>query len=107
MMEEPQFSSLPESKICYATVAMVTDYDCWPPNHEDLTVDAIVKVLLANADKARSLVKRVAHAGARRCQRGWMQLPSALPYAIITAPEARDTAMAKKLSEVAGRVLKK
>jgi 5'-methylthioadenosine phosphorylase len=131
-MEGPQFSSLAESElyrswqcdvigmtnmpeaklareaeICYATVAMVTDYDCWHPNHDDVTVDAIVKVLLANADKARSLVKTVAplvhadqHAAGCSCR-------SALQYAIITAPEARDAGMAEKLSAVAGRVLGK
>ena len=132
VMEGPQFSSLAESElysswqcdvigmtnmpeaklareaeICYATVAMVTDYDCWHPNHDDVTVDAIVKVLLANADKARALVKRVAplvhdDESAAKCS-----CRSALEYAIITAPEARDEAMVEKLSAVAGRVLKK
>jgi 5'-methylthioadenosine phosphorylase len=130
VMEGPQFSSLAESElyrswqcdvigmtnmpeaklareaeICYATVAMVTDYDCWHPNHDDVTVDAIVKVLLANADKARALVKTVAplvhgDAGASECS-----CRSALQYAIITAPEARDAAMVEKLSAVAGRML--
>jgi 5'-methylthioadenosine phosphorylase len=132
VMEGPQFSSLAESElyrswqcdvigmtnmpeaklareaeICYATVAMVTDYDCWHPNHDDVTVDAIVKVLLANADKARALVKSVAplvhaDANARACG-----CRSALQYAIITAPEARDAKMIEKLSAVAGRMLKK
>ena len=132
VMEGPQFSSLAESElyrswqcdvigmtnmpeaklareaeICYATVAMVTDYDCWHPNHDDVTVDAIVKVLLANADKARALVKNVAprvHSDTRAAACGCR---SALQYAIITAPEARDAAMVKKLSGVAGRILKK
>jgi len=132
VMEGPQFSSLAESEmyrswqcdvigmtnmpeaklareaeICYATVAMVTDYDCWHPNHDDVTVDAIVKVLLANADKARALVKSVAplvkaDAKARDCG-----CRSALQYAIITAPEARDAKMMEKLSAVAGRILNK
>jgi 5'-methylthioadenosine phosphorylase len=138
VMEGPQFSSLAESElyrswqcdvigmtnmpeaklareaeICYATVAMVTDYDCWHPNHDDVTVEAIVKVLLENADKARALVKNVAsrvhedegrgtagHALSCNCR-------SALQYAILTAPEMRDPAMIEKLSAVAGRVLKK
>ncbi|MDD2913748.1 MAG: S-methyl-5'-thioadenosine phosphorylase [Gallionella sp.] len=131
VMEGPQFSSLAESElyrswncdvigmtnmpeaklareaeICYATVAMVTDYDCWHPNHDSVTVDAIVKVLLANADKARALVKSVAprvHGDAAGCQCGCR---SALQYAILTAPEARDPAMLQKLSAVAGRILK-
>jgi len=132
VMEGPQFSSLAESElyrswncdvigmtnmpeaklareaeICYATVAMVTDYDCWHPNHDDVTVDAIVKVLLENADKARALVKNVAplvDGDAKGCECGCR---SALQYAIITAPEARDAAMLNKLSAVAGRMLNK
>jgi 5'-methylthioadenosine phosphorylase len=131
VMEGPQFSSLAESElyrswscdvigmtnmpeaklareaeICYATVAMVTDYDCWHPDHDHVTVDAIVKVLLENADKARALVKNVAprvHGDAAGCECGCR---SALQYAIITAPEARDPAMVEKLSAVAGRLLK-
>jgi len=130
-MEGPQFSSLAESElyrswscdvigmtnmpeaklareaeICYATVAMVTDYDCWHPNHDDVTVEAIVKVLLENADKARALVRSVAprvHGDPKACECGCR---SALQYAIITAPEARDPAMVEKLSAVAGRMLK-
>jgi len=132
VMEGPQFSSLAESElyrswkcdvigmtnmpeaklareaeICYATVAMVTDYDCWHPDHDSVTVDAIVKVLLANADKARALVKTVAPLvgnDAKACDCGCR---SALEYAIITAPEARDAKMVEKLSAVAGRMLKK
>ena len=135
VMEGPQFSSLAESElyrswncdvigmtnmpeaklareaeICYATVAMVTDYDCWHPNHDDVTVDAIVKVLLENADKARALVKNVAphvhedsRGTARRAQTCGCR--SALQHAILTAPEARDPDMVEKLSAVAGRVL--
>ena len=132
VMEGPQFSSLAESELyrswncdvigmtnmpeaklareaemCYATVAMVTDYDCWHPNHDDVTVEAIVKVLLENADKARALVKNVAprvQGDAKACECGCR---SALQHAIITAPEARDPAMVEKLSAVAGRLLKK
>jgi 5'-methylthioadenosine phosphorylase len=131
VMEGPQFSSLAESELyrswncdvigmtnmpeaklareaelCYATVAMVTDYDCWHPNHDDVTVDAIVKVLLENADKARALVKSVApivRDDAAACDCGCR---TALQHAIITAPEARDPAMVEKLSAVAGRMLK-
>ncbi|MGA7751152.1 MAG: S-methyl-5'-thioadenosine phosphorylase [Gallionella sp.] len=132
VMEGPQFSSLAESElyrswgcdvigmtnmpeaklareaeICYATVAMVTDYDCWHPNHDNVTVDAIVKVLLANADKARALVKNVAPRVQADASAGACGCRSALQYAIITAPEARDAAMVDKLSAVAGRMLKK
>lgn len=130
VMEGPQFSSLAESELyrswncdvigmtnmpetklareaelCYATVAMVTDYDCWHPNHDDVTVDQIVKVLLANADKARSLVKQVVPklaADSEACNCGCR---SSLEYALITAPEARDPQALKNLNAVAGRVL--
>jgi 5'-methylthioadenosine phosphorylase len=85
---------------------MVTDYDCWHPNHDDVTVDQIIKVLLANADRARSLVKHAAPritSDAQACACGCR---SALQHALITAPEARDAEMMKKLQAVAGRVLK-
>ncbi|WP_435627134.1 S-methyl-5'-thioadenosine phosphorylase [Candidatus Ferrigenium straubiae] len=106
MTNMPEAKLAREAEICYATVAMVTDYDCWHPDHDHVTVDAIVKVLLENADKARALVKRVAphvHGDEKGSECGCR---SALQYAIITAPEARDPAMVEKLSAVAGRVLK-
>ena len=130
-MEGPQFSSLAESnlyrqwgcdvigmtnmpeaklareaELCYASVAMVTDFDCWHPNHDAVTVDQIVGVLLANADKGRALVKTVVphlqadtHATTCSCR-------TSLQHALITAPDARDPAMIAKLSAVAGRLLK-
>jgi 5'-methylthioadenosine phosphorylase len=130
-MEGPQFSSLAESnlyrqwgcdvigmtnmpeaklareaELCYASVSMVTDYDCWHPDHDHVTVEQIVGVLIANANKGRALVKQVvphlkadAHAASCSCR-------SALEHALITAPEARDPAMLEKLSAVAGRLLK-
>jgi 5'-methylthioadenosine phosphorylase len=129
-MEGPQFSSLAESQlyrqwgcdvigmtnmpeaklareaeICYASVAMVTDYDCWHPDHDHVTVEQIIGVLMANANKGRSLVKQVvpqlkADAAAAQCS-----CRSALQFALITAPEARDPVMLDKLSAVAGRML--
>jgi len=105
MTNMPEAKLAREAEICYATVAMVTDYDCWHPKHDDVTVEAIVSVLLANADKARALVKSVVpllagHKGPCRqgCQR-------ALDHALITAPEARDAEFVKRLDAVAGRVL--
>ena len=106
MTNMPEAKLAREAEICYATVGMVTDFDCWHPNHDNVTVEAIVKVLLENADKARTLVKDVAprvHGDAEACECGCR---SVLQYAIITAPEARDPAMIEKLSAVAGRVLK-
>jgi len=130
-MEGPQFSSLAESnlyrswncdvigmtnmpeaklareaEICYATVAMVTDYDCWHPDHDNVEVADIIRVLLNNADNARSLVKEVAPGLAadrpEACPHG---CDRALEMALITQPEARDPAVAAKLDAVAGRVL--
>lgn len=106
MTNMPEAKLAREAELCYATVAMVTDYDCWHPNHENVTVNQIIKVLLANADKARSLVKhavpRIA-GDSKACECGCR---SALQHAIITAPEARDAEMTKKLQCIAGRVLK-
>jgi 5'-methylthioadenosine phosphorylase len=106
MTNMPEAKLAREAELCYATVAMVTDYDCWHPDHDHVTVEQIIKVLTQNADKARSLVKQVApkiwndnHAAACHCR-------SALQYALITAPEARDSGLLGKLDAVAGRMLK-
>ena len=129
-MEGPQFSSLAESELyrswgcavigmtnmpeaklareaelCYATVAMVTDFDCWHPDHGHVQVADVIKVLLANADNARALVRQAAaslHDRPPACPAG---CDRALEFALITTPEARDNAMAAKLDAVAGRVL--
>jgi 5'-methylthioadenosine phosphorylase len=84
---------------------MVTDYDCWHPDHDHVTVDAIIRVLMANADRGRALVKRLTPDLAGRtvtCRQG---CHTALASALITAPEARDEALVAKLDAVAGRVL--
>ncbi|HLB07387.1 MAG TPA: S-methyl-5'-thioadenosine phosphorylase, partial [Alphaproteobacteria bacterium] len=96
-----------EAELCYGLVAMVTDYDCWHPEHEHVTVASVIAVLNANAEKARSLVEAVlprlaSHRGP--CERGCQ---SALDHALITAPEARDPALVAKLDAVAGRVLRR
>ena len=106
MTNMPEAKLAREAELCYATVGMVTDYDCWHPNHDDVTVEQIIGVLLANADKARTLVKqavpRIA-ADADACTCGCRTV---LQHALITAPEARDPALVEKLRAVAGRVLK-
>jgi len=105
MTNMPEAKLAREAEMCYATVAMVTDYDCWHPDHDHVTVDAIIKVLLANADNGRALVKEVAPALSGRtgaCEAG---CHTALDDAIITGPDARDPKMVEKLSAVAGRVL--
>jgi 5'-methylthioadenosine phosphorylase len=106
MTNMPEAKLAREAELCYATVAMVTDYDCWHPDHDDVTVEQVIKVLLENADKARSLVKHVVPrlgTDAKACDCGCR---NALQYALITAPEARNAAMMEKLQAVAGRVLK-
>jgi 5'-methylthioadenosine phosphorylase len=84
---------------------MVTDYDCWHPQHDDVTVDAIVEVLLANAEKARSLVKKLAPKVKHDHAAAGCTCHTALGHALITPPEARDTEMLRCLEAVAGRVL--
>ena len=104
MTNMPEAKLAREAEICYATVAMVTDYDCWHPDHDDVTVDAIIKVLLGNADTARAVVKQVTPLLSGRtglCEKGCHE---ALATAIITAPDARDPVMIEKLSIIAGRM---
>ncbi|SHL54171.1 5'-methylthioadenosine phosphorylase [Roseovarius marisflavi] len=130
-MEGPQFSTLAESKmyrevwgcdvigmtnmpeaklareaeLCYASVAMITDYDSWHPDHGEVDVTAIIATLMGNADKGRDMVRRLPSLlGADRapCPHG---CDRALEFAILTAPEARDAALMAKLDAVAGRVL--
>ena len=106
MTNMPEAKLAREAEICYATVAMVTDYDCWHPGHDAVTVEMILQVLFANAEKAKALVKRVvpllgAHRGA--CPQGCR---NALDHALITAPAARDPALVARLETVAGRVLR-
>jgi len=106
MTNMPEAKLAREAEMCYASVAMVTDYDCWHPDHDAVTVEAIVKVLLANADRARALVKAVAPRVAGRtvpCAKG---CHTALDNAIITHGEGRDPVLVGKLDAVAGRVLK-
>jgi 5'-methylthioadenosine phosphorylase len=130
-MEGPQFSSLAESltyreqgysvigmtnmpeaklareaEICYASVAMVTDFDCWHPDHDAVTVQDIIRVLNSNAEKAKALVARLARDFPREHEPCPIGSDRALDTALITAPEARDPNLLKKLDAVAGRVLR-
>ncbi|WP_425041198.1 S-methyl-5'-thioadenosine phosphorylase [Primorskyibacter sp. S187A] len=130
-MEGPQFSTLAESKmyreawgcdvigmtnmpeaklareaeLCYASVAMITDYDSWHPDHGEVDVTQIITTLMGNAEKGRDMVKRLPRLlGAERadCPHG---CDKALEFAIITGPDNRDPALMAKLDAVAGRVL--
>lgn len=105
MTNMPEAKLAREAELCYATVAMVTDYDCWHPDHGDVTVEAIVRTLRENAARGARLVAALAAAMATRrppCAAG---CDRALEHALITAPARRDPALAARLDAVAGRVL--
>ena len=106
MTNMPEAKLAREAEIPYCTVAMVTDYDCWHPDHDNVEVDALIRVLMTNADKARTLVKQVAPRMKERpavCPSGDDR---ALEVALITAPEKRDLEFLKKFDAIAGRLLK-
>ncbi len=105
MTNMPEAKLAREAELCYASVAMVTDYDCWHTEHEAVTVDAVVKVMTGNADNARALVKAVIPTLAQPrgpCPAG---CDRALQFAMSTAPEHREPALMAKLDAVARRVL--
>ncbi|MGD0317361.1 MAG: S-methyl-5'-thioadenosine phosphorylase [Xanthobacteraceae bacterium] len=106
MTNLPEAKLAREAEICYATVAMVTDFDCWHPDHDAVTVQDIIKVLMANAEKAKQLVARLARDFPREHEPCPIGSDRALDNALITAPEARDPELLKKLDAVAGRVLR-
>jgi 5'-methylthioadenosine phosphorylase len=107
MTNMPEAKLAREAEICYASVAMVTDFDCWHPDHDAVTVQDIVRVLNSNAEKARALVARLAVDFPRQHEPCPVGSDRALDTALITAPEARDPVLLKKLDAVAGRVLRR
>jgi 5'-methylthioadenosine phosphorylase len=105
MTNMPEAKLAREAELCYATVAMVTDFDCWHPDHDHVTLAQVIQVLTDNAERARALVRAVVpRLGARAaaCPAG---CDRALDTAIVTAPEARDPALVDRLKPIAGRVL--
>ncbi|MEY3004064.1 MAG: hypothetical protein RLZZ491_1240 [Pseudomonadota bacterium] len=105
MTNMPEAKLAREAELCYASVAMITDYDSWHPDHGSVEITDIIRVLTGNADKARAMVARLPGLlGPDRapCPHG---CDRALDHAILTAPDARDPAMVARLSAVAGRVL--
>jgi 5'-methylthioadenosine phosphorylase len=104
MTNMPEAKLAREAEICYATVAMITDFDCWHPDHDAVTVQDVIKVLTTNADKAKRLVARLARDFPREHEPCPIGSDRALDNAIITAPEARDSAVLRKLDAVAGRL---
>jgi 5'-methylthioadenosine phosphorylase len=105
MTNMPEAKLAREAELPYATVAMVTDFDCWHPDHDSVTVEAVIKVMNENADNARALVRAVAPKLAQRPDIDEQGGDRALNFALITHPEARDPELIAKLDAVAGRVL--
>ena len=107
MTAMPEAKLAREAELPYAIAAMVTDYDCWHPGHDHVTVEQVVKILSTNAENARKLVMRAAVAlGPNRIESP-SGIERVLDAAVITAPEKRDPALLAKLDAVAGRVLRK
>ena len=105
MTNMPEAKLAREAEICYATVAMVTDYDCWHDDHAAVDVASIIAIMRGNTEKAQRLVMRLAKDFPREHPKCPIGSDTALDVALITAPEARDPSMVKKLDAVAGRVL--
>jgi 5'-methylthioadenosine phosphorylase len=105
MTNMPEAKLAREAEICYATVAMVTDYDCWHEDHAEVDVAAVIRVLKENVAKAQRLVTRLATGFPRQHPKCPVGSDRALDVAIITPPDARDPEMVAKLDAVAGRVL--
>jgi 5'-methylthioadenosine phosphorylase len=106
MTNMPEAKLAREAELCYATVAMVTDYDCWHADYASVTVEALIAVLKDNAERARTLVAAVVGKLARRRESCPHGCHTALATALITAPEARDPALLARLDAVAGRLLR-
>lgn len=106
MTNMPEAKLAREAEICYATVAMVTDYDCWHDDHEHVDVAAVIKIMKKNTEKAQRLVARLAADFPREHPACPIGSDKALEVAIITRPDARDPALLEKLDVVAGRVLR-
>jgi 5'-methylthioadenosine phosphorylase len=105
MTNMPEAKLAREAELCYASVAMITDYDSWHPDHGAVDITDIIRTLTANSGNARSLVARLpALLGADRalCPHG---CDRALDHAVMTAPDKRDPDLVQKLTAVAGRVL--
>ena len=106
MTNMPEAKLAREAEIRYASVSMVTDYDCWHPDHENVDVQTVIKVLLGNATKAKNMVKNIIEDFENHIDPK-DPTNNCLDVAIITAPEKRTKKTIKKLKTVAGRVLNK
>ena len=105
MTNMPEAKLAREAEICYATLAMVTDYDCWHDDYREVDVADIIKVLMANVSKAQRIITRLCRTFPREHPPCPIGSDRALESAIITPPDARDPALVAKLDAVAGRIL--
>lgn len=105
MTNMPEARLAREAELCYATIAMVTDYDCWHPDHAHVTVDQVVGVVLRNAAAAQQLIRTVAPRLTDRPTPCPCGCDRALDSAVMTAPGARDPRLVQQLRGIAGRVL--
>ena len=106
MTAMPEAKLAREAELPYAIVAMVTDFDCWHPDHDHVTVDAVVKVMHANADNARKLIMNVAQK-LGPTHKPSPHIESVLDTAVMTAPGKRDPRLIRKLDAIAGRIFPK
>jgi 5'-methylthioadenosine phosphorylase len=106
MTNMPEAKLAREAELCYATVAMVTDFDCWHPDHDAVTVQDVIRVLVGNAEMAKRLVGRLAKDFPREHEPCPVGSDRALDHALITQPDARDPELLQKLDAVAGRILR-
>jgi 5'-methylthioadenosine phosphorylase len=107
MTNMPEAKLAREAEICYAVVAMVTDFDCWHEEHAHVDVASVIAVMKHNTEAAQRLVLSLAKAFPREHEACPLGSDRALDVALITAPEARDPALLAKLDAVAGRVLQR
>jgi 5'-methylthioadenosine phosphorylase len=105
MTNMPEARLAREAELCYASVCMVTDYDCWHPSHGSVTVADVVRVMHENSRNAQRLIARAIPLLAGADDRGSWTARRSLDNAIITAPENRDPTVVAMLDAVAGRVL--
>jgi len=106
MTNMPEAKLAREAELCYATVAMVTDYDCWHDDHQQVDIAAVLTVMKDNTEKAQRMIARLARDFPREHPACPIGSDKALEIAIVTAPDVRNPALLAKLDAVAGRVLK-
>ncbi len=105
MTNIPEAKLAREAEICYATVAMIIDYDSWHPEHGEVDITMIIRMLKDNAENAQRSIARVARDFPREHPVCPVGSDSSLDYALMTAPDKRDPGLLAKLDAVAGRVL--